>query len=259
MRVFVHHALASAYDDVTLADVHKQISSLRQNKNDTEVAALQHAIKLSETALTQTVADVRVGMSETDVESLLIQNLFSCGAEDFAFRPIVAAGDNSARPHAKARDSYKLKTGDALLIDFGGRYNGLNADITRTFFIEEASEEQQAVYATVLEANQRGHAVACPGATPHDVDDTVTAILEASPFRDRIRTKTGHGLGRDIHEDPYIMRGNHATLEPGMVFTIEPGLYDPDNFGVRIEDDVLITDTGMRSLTSFSRELTILG
>ena len=97
--------------------------------------------------------------------------------------------------------------------------------------------------------------------TAHQVDDEVTSLLEASSYADRIRTKTGHGLGRAVHEDPYIMRGNHQQLDTGMVFTIEPGLYRvaPDGFGVRIEDDVLVTEDGCRSLTTFSRSLTVIG
>jgi len=111
---------------------------------------------------------------------------------------------------------------------------------------------------TVLEANLAGLAASKPGATAHDVDDATTAVLESSAYADRIKHKTGHGLGRDIHEDPYIMRGNKQTLETGMVYTVEPGLYELDDFGVRIEDDVLITETGYKSLTSFSKQLQVL-
>ncbi len=111
----------------------------------------------------------------------------------------------------------------------------------------------------MLAANQKARDITRPGITAHELDDAVISILEASPYRDRIRTKTGHGLGRQVHEEPYIMRGNHQVLEPGMVYTDEPGLYREGGFGVRIEDDVLVTETGCRSLTSFPRELTIVG
>ena len=95
--------------------------------------------------------------------------------------------------------------------------------------------------------------------TAHDIDDAVINVLEASPYADRIRTKTGHGLGRDVHEAPYIMRGNDQVIRAGMVWTNEPGLYDLGNFGVRIEDDVLVTEDGCRSLTSFPKDLRIIG
>jgi len=145
-----------------------------------------------------------------------------------------------------------------LLLDFGGRRGGFCADITRTVFLGHASDEAQAVYDTVLRANLAGHAMTRPGVTAHDIDDAVTSVLEASPYADRIRTKTGHGLGRNVHEAPYIMRGNHQKMEPGMVFTNEPGLYKNGAFGVRIEDDILVTDDGSRSLTTFAKGLTIL-
>ncbi|MXU66746.1 M24 family metallopeptidase, partial [Oceanomicrobium pacificus] len=209
MRVFVHHALTAAWPGIEIEDQEAAISGLRIRKTDAEVAALEQAIAISEAALERTIAQVRVGQSERDVESLLMQALLAAGAEDFAFGPIVAAGDNSARPHAKARADYAIREGDALLFDFGARWGGLCADITRTFFIRSCSDEQRAVYDTVLAANAAGHAATRPGVTAHEIDDVVTGVLEASPYADRIRTKTGHGLGRAVHEDPYIMRGNH--------------------------------------------------
>ena len=259
MRVFVHHALAAAYPGLRIVDAEKQISGLRIHKSAAEVAALEGAIRISEAALADALDQVRVGMTETQIQTLLTQALFAHGAEEHAFGPIVAASDNSARPHAHARPDYAVCDGDALLLDFGARSDGFCADITRTVFVGHASAEAQAVYDTVLRANLRGHEVTRPGATAHQVDDAVTAVLEASPYSDRIRTKTGHGLGRDVHEAPYIMRGNHQALEPGMVFTNEPGLYKIGAFGVRIEDDVLVTETGCRSLTGFPKLLMVVG
>src|SRR5690606_2421661 len=103
-----------------------------------------------------------------------------------------------------------------------------------------------------------GLAVTRAGVTAHEIDDVVTAVLEASPYADRILTKTGHGLGREVHEAPYIMRGNHMVLPAGTVYTNEPGLYQIGNFGVRIEDDVLVTEDGYETLTHFTKELTVL-
>lgn len=259
MRVFVHHALAAAYPGIDILDAEREISALRRVKTPEEIAILEDAIRISETTLAETVAEVRVGMTEKAVESLLTQALFRNGAEAHAFGPIVAAGDNSARPHAHARADYAIRPGDALLFDFGAHLGGLNADITRTFFVGLATEEAEEVYDAVLLANLRGHAVTRPGVTAHEVDDACTRILEFSPFAHLIRTKTGHGLGRAVHEAPQIMRGNDEKLESGMVFTIEPGLYDLNAFGIRIEDDVLVTEDGCRSLTTFPKELTVIG
>lgn len=258
MRVFVHHALRKAQPDLKVIDGEVAISSLRIVKTDDEIFAMKEAIKISECALERALAGVRIGQTEKEIEQALIQALFAEGAEDLAFHPIVAAGDGSARPHAKARADYAVKAGDALLLDFGARKSGFAADITRTVFLGHANDEARDVYDTVLRANRKGHDITRAGITAHEIDDAVTAVLEASPYADRIRTKTGHGLGRDVHEAPYIMRGNHQALSAGTVYTNEPGLYQIDNFGVRIEDDILVTEEGCVSLTTFPTDLQVL-
>ncbi len=258
MRVFVHHAMLKAQPNLQIVDAEREISGLRMIKTPGDVAVLQDAIAISERALARTLESVRIGQTEKEIEQTLIQALFAEGAEDQSFHPIVAAGDGSARPHAKARADYAVKAGDALLLDFGARKHGFCADITRTVFLDHATDEAQAVYDTVLRANLKGFEVTRAGVTAHQIDDAVIGVLEASPFADRIRTKTGHGLGREVHEAPYIMRGNHMVLPAGTVYTNEPGLYEIDNFGVRIEDDVLITDDGCTSLTQFPKDLTVL-
>ncbi len=258
MRVFVHHAMLKAQPDLQIIDAEREISGLRMIKTPQDIAALTDAIAISERALAKTLDSVRIGQTEKEIEQTLIQALFAEGAEDQSFHPIVAAGDGSARPHAKARADYAVKAGDALLLDFGARKHGFCADITRTVFLNHATDEAQAVYDTVLRANLKGFEVTRAGVTAHQIDDAVIGVLEASPYADRIRTKTGHGLGREVHEAPYIMRGNHMVLPAGTVYTNEPGLYEIDNFGVRIEDDVLITDDGYTSLTQFPKDLTVL-
>ncbi|WP_300069612.1 Xaa-Pro peptidase family protein [uncultured Ruegeria sp.] len=259
MRVFVSKALTKALPNLQIVDAEREISGLRIIKTEDDIASLQAAIDISERALERVIADVRIGQTEKQIEQALIQALFAEGASSLAFSPIVAAGDNSAQPHGKARADYKIQSGDALLFDFGARKRGFAADITRTFFVGEVSDEGRAVYDTVLRANQAGFEACQPGVTAHDIDDAVINVLEASPYADRIRTKTGHGLGRDVHEAPYIMRGNDQVIRAGMVWTNEPGLYDLGNFGVRIEDDVLVTEDGCRSLTSFPKDLRIIG
>ncbi len=258
MRVFVERAIQAASPDTLVLDRQNDLAALRLRKDAGEIERLREAIRISETALGETLETVRVGQTEAAIESVLIQRLFANGAAALSFSPIVAAADNSARPHATARADYAVRAGDALLIDFGAVHGGLCADITRTVFVGRADERQRDIYATVLAANRAGLAASAPGATAHDVDDAATTVLEASAHAERILTKTGHGLGRDVHEMPYIVRGNRTVLEPGMVYTVEPGLYGPGDFGVRIEDDVLVTTDGSESLTSFPRELTVI-
>ena len=258
MRVFVQLALATALPGLRVIDGEREIAGLRYRKTADEIAAMQRAIAISEAALGDTLDRVRIGQTEKEIEAMLVQALFAHGAEEQAFGALVAAGAHSAASHAHARD-VAVRAGDPLLIDFGARWGGLCADITRTVFVSHVTDEAAQVYETVLAANRRGHEVTRPGLTAHEVDDAVTSVLEASPYADRIRTKTGHGLGRDVHEAPYMMRGNPQVLEPGVVFTNEPGLYQPGRFGIRIEDDVLVTETGSRSLTSFPKEIRIVG
>ena len=258
MRVFVERAIRAAAPGASVVDLQGEIAALRLRKDPHEIAALREAIRISEAALAETLGTVRVGQTEARIEAMLVERLFANGAKALSFSPIVAAGDNSARPHASARADYAVRAGDALLFDFGAVHDGLRADITRTVFVGRADDRQRDVYDTVLGANRAGVAAVRPGASAHDVDDAATRVLEASAHADRIVHKTGHGLGRDVHEAPQIMRGNHARLEPGTVLTVEPGLYGPGDFGVRIEDDVLVTEEGGESLTTFERELIVV-
>jgi Xaa-Pro dipeptidase len=259
MRVFDLFALQKAFPGADFVDAHADISRIRLHKTAGEIERLRHAIRLSEAALEATLGEIRVGMTETEIESILLRNLFAHGADGLSFAPIVAAGDNAAKPHAHARPDYRVKPGDALLFDFGGTYQGFSADITRTFFVKEVSDYDRAFYDTVLKANAEGRAASRPGITASQLDDAVLTVLERSQFASFCHHKTGHGLGLDVHEAPQIMRGNDQPLEPGMVFTIEPGLYRDGEAGVRIEDNVVVTENGIECLTSFPRELRLVG
>ena len=257
MRVFESLAIRS-HSNAELVDAQRPIAAMRLSKDDDEITLLEEAIRQSEAGLKATLAEVRVGMSEREVNTILLSALFSAGGEGLSFPAIVVAGPQSALPHAAAGD-YRIAPGDALLFDFGVTFGGYNADITRTVFVGDPSEEARALYETVREANALGRDMARAGLTAHALDDAVTAHLEASRFASYVLHKTGHGLGLDVHEDPYVMRGNHTPFAVGHVITIEPGLYMPGLRGVRIEDDVVITETGCRSLTQFPRDLMVVG
>ena len=258
MRVFEQIALQKVFPDSQFIDAHKAISSIRLVKTDFEIKQLRQAISISEIALQETLSTIKIGQTEKQIETNLIKYLFAHGAQGLSFDPIVAAGKNSSKPHASARYDYKIKKGDALLIDFGATWNGYNADITRTFFVQEVSAYNEELYDTVLKANKCGRVSCEPGCSAGKIDDRVQTILENSRFREFIRHKTGHGLGLDVHEDPQIMRSNHQIIERGMVFTIEPGLYRTEECGVRIEDNVVMTEAGVRCLTNFGRHLQII-
>jgi len=258
MRVFVDQALRAAVPGLHIADLQRELSRVRLHKSADEIASLRRAIAVTEAALGETLEAVRPGMSEKAIEQRLVQALFAHGAEGLSFAPIVAAGGHSANPHASARE-VAVQDGDPLLFDLGARVDGLCADITRTVFVGHASDRHLAIHQSVQAANRAGVEAVRPGATAHDIDEAATGTLERSAFAEHVLTRTGHGLGREVHEDPYIMRGNHQALEPGMVFTVEPGLYVPGDIGVRIEDDVLVTDDGVESLTGFDRSAILVG
>ncbi|MBL4786152.1 MAG: aminopeptidase P family protein [Cohaesibacteraceae bacterium] len=259
MRVFEAQAFKQAFGSIEIVNMQAPISSLRLCKTPEEISLLQKAVDISEAALEDTIAAVKVGMTERDIATMLVNRMSDHGSHGLSFDPIVAAADNAAEPHAHVRSDYNIMEGDALLIDFGAVFNRYCADITRTFFVGDVSDEHRSFYEAVRGANEAGHTVTKAGATAHDVDDAVQLFLENSGYGEYVLTKTGHGLGLDVHEDPYIMRGNHMVLEPGMVFTNEPGLYKPGDLGVRIEDDVVVTTDGYQCLTSFTKELRIVG
>ena len=258
MRVFEMQAIEKSLPNITIVNAQKLISKMRLIKDHQEIEHLRQAVKIAESALTDTIKFVTVNKTEIEIKNFLIQQLYQHGAEDIAFDPIVLAAENSALPHGHSRNDYHISEDDCLLFDFGATVNGYHSDITRTFFVGSASDEYKNIYAAVLKANQIGKKISKPKLTLHDLDDQVLNSLCDSGYEDLIVHKTGHGLGMDVHEDPYVMRNNQEVLEAGMVITIEPGLYKQGSLGVRIEDNILITDSGCESLTSFSRDLTVI-
>ena len=257
MRASEFLALAGQFGRDAVVDADSALSALRLLKDADEIADLTRAIAISEAALGETLDSGIAGRREADIASHLKVAMLAQGAVGFAFDPIVLSGDKAANPHG-APGSRIVAPGDVLLIDFGASFGDMHADITRTVFCAHATDEHAAIYDTVRRANGAGRAAVRDGVPLGDVDAAATDVLAASPFADMILHKTGHGLGRDIHEAPQVMRSNRDAQQAGMVFTIEPGLYRRGEIGVRIEDNVLVTDAGHVCLTSFSREMTIV-
>ncbi|MGD1995156.1 MAG: Xaa-Pro peptidase family protein [Anaerolineae bacterium] len=233
------------------------VGRLRMRKDTEELSRMRRAAEVAEAALEETFAQLQVGMSELEVAGLLTVEILQAGAEGVPFQPIVISGPNAASPHAVPSDR-PIRPGETIVIDCGATVGGYASDITRTIAIEGLPEEMQRVYEVVKEANAAGRAKAAPGVPAQDVDQAARAAIEAAGYGDYFVHRTGHGLGLEGHELPYIVKGNQERLQPGMTFTIEPGIYLPRQGGVRIEDDVVITPEGVQSLTTFPRELTIL-
>ena len=233
--------------------------ALRLCKAAHEAEAIRVASGIAQAALTHTLETVRVGSREREVASLLSSQLLARGGEGISFGPIVLGGPNSALPHGIPGDRELLK-GDYLLIDFGTAHNGYHCDITRTFVVGgDPPEKARDVYEAVREANAAGCSASLPGATLHEVHTACQQNLHDARFDEFFKHRTGHGLGLDIHEPPSVMRGNDDVVKEGMIFTIEPGLYLEGWGGVRIEDDLWIRADGPDSLTSFPRDLQIVG
>ncbi len=259
MRVFEYEAMRRGFPDAVVCDAESSIAQIRICKDQTELDLIQKAVQISERALQTTIDKTEAGMSERQIQTMLKAAMLDGGSEGFAFEPIVLFGANAANPHGHPSDVNLLAPGEVMLIDFGASFGGYHADITRTFFCQRASRRDRKIYKTVMQANELGRSSAKPGITAHLVDFAVTRLMWNSPYSDLIVHRTGHGLGLNVHEEPQIMMKNRYQLEVGNVITIEPGLYEPGGIGVRIEDNVVITDSGSKSLTSFDRKLKLVG
>lgn len=234
-------------------------SELRLNKEEGEIAKMLEAIRIAQDALNATLPMIKIGRSEQEIASELVINMFRLGSEpELPFAPIVATGPNSANPHATPGER-KLASGDLLVIDWGATYEGYCSDLTRTFAIGKIDDELHKIYETVKAANEAGRAAGKPGLAAGVVDHAAREVIERVGYGSYFTHRTGHGLGMDAHEEPYMFGENQQILTPGMVYTVEPGIYLPGHGGVRIEDNVVVTAEGARTLSTFPRELTTLG
>lgn len=258
MRVLEMELLHRYAPGLTTAHVEPVMSALRLAKDEDELAAMQQAVDIAEQALESLIPRIKIGQTEKQIAAMLAQEMTEAGSQGNAFGPIVQAGPNGASPHAVPSDR-PIQAGDLMVIDFGAIVDDYPSDITRTFAVGEVAPELKRVYDTVKQANEAGRSTARPGASGRDIDRAARGVIEKAGYGEYFIHRTGHGLGLEVHEPPYIMEGNREPLAPGAVFTVEPGIYLPDQAGVRIEDDVVITKGGARSLTSFSRELIQVG
>ena len=243
-----------------LATTHAEpiVMALRLIKDEAELAAMDRAVAVAEKAMGELVPHIKTGMTEKQVAALLTRLLLEGGADAIAFSPIVAAGPNSASPHAAATNR-RLQEGDLLVIDWGCTVDDYPSDITRTFAVGAIDPELRRVYDVVRLANEQGKLATRPGASGQEVDRAAREVIEDSGYGEYFIHRTGHGLGLEIHEPPFIMPGNREPLAAGNVFTVEPGIYLPERGGVRIEDDVVVTADGYRSLTTFTPDLITVG
>ncbi len=245
--------------DAALVRAEAVMDPVRMVKDSTEIAAIRRAAQICEAALEEVVSGTGPGLTEREVANRLSSAMLLRRGELVSVEPLVLGGARSAIPHATPSDR-PIERGEILLIDFVAVVGGYNADITRTFVMGQENDARlREVYQAVQAANAVGRDAARPGVTCHEVDRAVRSSIAAAGFGEHFIHRTGHGLGLDVHESPSVVAGNETLLEPGMVFTIEPGIYLEGWGGVRIEDDVVVTATGCESLTTFGRELRPVG
>ncbi|MFB6302704.1 MAG: M24 family metallopeptidase [Haloferacaceae archaeon] len=231
------------------------LGPLRRRKDDSELAALERAAGAADAVVEEVRSrgsDV-VGLTETELAREIERLLAAEGGEGTPFDPVVAVGANGARPH-HAHGDREIGPGDPVVLDFGTLIDGYPSDQTRTLvFAGDPPAEFTAVHDVVREAQAAGIAAVEPGTTAGEVDRAARDAIEAAGYGDAFVHRTGHGVGLEIHEEPYIASGNDVELEPGMVFSVEPGVYLEGRFGVRIEDLVVVTADGAERLNATDR------
>ncbi len=248
------------------------VETLREVKDEGEVESIARACAIADEALGRVVGMLREGVTENEVAIELDSAMRRLGAEDRAFETIVASGPNSAKPHARPSDR-PMRAGETVVIDFGATWEGYRSDMTRTFFVagapavgspgaprragrdlSDSADRMREVYDLVAAAQQAGLEALGPGVAAGVVDRACRAMIAEAGYGEAFEHSTGHGVGLDIHEAPTVADGSTAILSPGVVATVEPGIYLPGVGGVRIEDTAVITPTGNRPLTSFPKD-----
>lgn len=249
--------VAKALDGRSIVETEGLLSTLRAVKDEVEIQIIRKAVKCQQEALRATLADLRAGQSESQIAARLEFEMKQRGASDAAFSTNVSAKANSSKPHYSPSERVKLTRGKALLIDWGARVEGYCSDMTRTWAIGSMPRKIGEIYRIVLEAQLAGIAAVGPGASCRDVDAAARKVINDAGYGENYGHGLGHGIGLDVHEAPSLSprAEERDVLKAGMVVTVEPGIYLPGVGGVRIEDDVLVTDKGHRVLSDWPKDV----
>jgi Xaa-Pro dipeptidase len=256
MRVLEMRRIEQAAPGCRLLAVEPWLPPLRMRKDSAELDCMRQAVAIAERAL-QVLLDagaIRAGRTELEIAADLKIALLQEGSQGEAFSPIIVAGPNSASPHAAPSDR-RMESGNLVVIDWGAVYNGYRSDITRTFVLGSPTSEMERIHDAVLAANQAGRLAIRPRIAAQEIDRVARRAITLAGYGAYFIHRTGHGLGMETHEPPYIVEGNLEVLDAGVTFTVEPGIYLPGVGGVRIEDDVAVTEIGSETLTTLPRDL----
>ena len=254
-----------AVDAIEIADRHgvkllngwHLLDKMRIIKSPSEIEKLEKATQISDEAFKELLGFIKPGMTEGEIRKKLLELFEKRGADEPAFDVIVAQKENASKPHYNGAKGV-IRERDLVLVDFGCRYESYCSDTTRTVFVGEPTEEEKELYDVVLRAQEAGEAAVRPGVPAEEVDRAARRVIEEAGYGEYFNTRLGHGIGVAIHEAPYIMEGNKMPLEPGMTFSIEPGIYIPGKIGIRIENVVVVTKDGCWPLSKLPKGIIVL-
>ncbi|MCY6370770.1 M24 family metallopeptidase [Clostridium ganghwense] len=234
------------------------VDRVRMIKDSEEIDLMREASRINDIAMNDLIRKVIPKQYTEKKACKLLGDIYEkYGTDSFSFYPLIAYGFNAAEPHHSS-DNSKLKVGDSIILDIGGRTNNYCSDMTRTVFYKQASEESKKIYNIVLEANLKAIQAVKPGVRFCDIDRTARQVIEKAGYGKYFTHRTGHNIGIDVHEFPDVGGVNEMCVEEGMIFSIEPGIYINENLGVRIEDLVVVTKDGCEVLNKYPKELQII-
>jgi len=242
--------------DANFINGHQILEELRIIKDDKEIEFMRKASELADKVMSRTIEFIQPGVTEKDIKEKIEEYFIEEGADGVSFTPIIASGKNSSKPHY-AEDSRVIQEKDIVILDLGCKYQGLCSDMSRTVFVGGVTEEERKVYEIIRESNEAGENKAQIGTKSEEVDKAARDIIIEAGYGDCFINRTGHGIGYSVHEAPDIVGGNDIKLVPGMAFSIEPGIYIPNKFGMRIEDIVVMTEEGPEILNKFTKDIII--
>ncbi|NEW06657.1 aminopeptidase P family protein [Paenibacillus sp. SYP-B3998] len=258
LNVKRYHALMQITDARQAVDLEPHLNPMRVVKSAEEIVTIKRAIHCIEEVIRTTLPLIKPGVTELDIVAEMEFRMKRLGAEGPSFDTMVLAGEKSGLPHGIPGNN-PIREGELLLIDAGVFVDGYASDITRTFAVGDIGKQCKEIYEAVLQANLSMIEAVRPGVTFGSLDQAARQAISSRGYGDYFITRAGHGFGLEIHEYPSIHGGNEDLLGAGMVFTAEPGIYMPGVGGVRIEDNVIVTANGVEVLTTFPKELTVIG
>jgi len=233
------------------------MDEVRMIKDEEEIRLMKEASAINDKVMAEAIELVKQGYDERKVCKLLADVYEKYETYSFSFYPLIAYGANAAEPHHSS-DSTAIQEGDSVILDIGGLTKGYCSDMTRTVFYKKVSQEAELVYNLVLEANRKGIEAVKPGVRLCEIDKAAREVIEKAGYGKYFTHRTGHNIGVEVHEFPDVSSVSELEARPGMIFSVEPGIYLPGKLGVRIEDLVLVTETGCEVLNTYPKSLQII-